>query len=113
MKSIPAILAALALSAVVYAEDKPAAPAAPADATAPAAATPTPKPRKPAEEVFKKLDTNGDGVLSLEEYKASPQAQKDPAKAEERYKKMDKTGDGKVTLEEFKAAYEAHGKKNK
>jgi hypothetical protein len=112
MKYIPAILASLAMSAVAIADDKPAAPATP---TTPAASetTPTPaKKHKTAEEIFKQLDTNGDGFLSLDEFKASRQGQKDPAKAEERYKKMDTKGDGKVTLEEFKAAHEAHKKKD-
>jgi hypothetical protein len=111
MKSIPAILAVLAFSAVAYADDKPAT-TAPATAT-PTAATPAAgeKKHKSPEEVFKKLDTDGDGFISLEEFKASPQAQKDPAKAEERFKKMDTNGDGKVSLEEFKAAREAHAKK--
>jgi len=68
------------------------------------------KPKPTKEEIFKKLDTNGDGFLSKEEYLASPGAKKDPAKAEERYKAMDKKGDGKVTLEEFSAG---GGKKKK
>jgi len=54
-------------------------------------------------QLFKKLDTNGDGVLSLDEFKASPLGQRDAAKAEEIYHKMDVQADGKVTLEEFKA----------
>lgn len=62
------------------------------------------------EEVFKKLDTNGDGFLSKEEFLASPRAKKDPAAAEKRYAELDKKGDGKVTLEEFKAGMQ-HGKK--
>jgi Ca2+-binding EF-hand superfamily protein len=64
-----------------------------ADDTKPAKAKPT------KEEMFKKLDTNGDGFLSEEEYLASPGAKKDPEKAKAHYKKMDKKGDGKVTLE--------------
>jgi len=55
------------------------------------------------EEIFKKLDTNGDGALSQDEFKASKRAQQDPAKAEAAFKGMDKNGDGQVTLEEFKA----------
>ena len=69
------------------------------------------KPKKPgkggdrpsAEDAFKKLDTNSDGTLSLDEFKAGPRGKKDPAKAEEAFKKLDKDSDGKLTLEEFKA----------
>ena len=65
--------------------------------------------RPPPEEIFKKLDTSGDGTLSLEEFKASPKAQKDPAKAEEIFKKIDADSDGSVTLEEFKKHRPPHG----
>lgn len=51
------------------------------------------------EEMFKKLDTNNDGFLSLEEFKVG---KKDPAKAEAAFKKHDLNGDGKISLEEFK-----------
>lgn len=55
------------------------------------------------EERFKKLDTDGDGFISLDEFKAGPQGKKDPAKAEEIFKKKDKNGDGKLSPEEFAA----------
>ncbi|MEI6534112.1 MAG: EF-hand domain-containing protein [Verrucomicrobiaceae bacterium] len=49
---------------------------------------------------FKKLDKDGSGDVSLEEFKAG---KKDAAKAEEAFKKLDKDGNGKLTLEEFSA----------
>ena len=58
-----------------------------------------------AMERFKKADTNGDGKLSPEEFKAAfPKG--DSAK---RFAKADANGDGFVTPEELKAA---HGKKH-
>ena len=88
MKSLVTSLAALALAAnFALAEDaKP-------DAT-------KEKPKRNAEDVFKKLDANSDSSVSLDEFKA---ARKDAAKAEEMFKKRDKDGDGKLSLEEFKA----------
>ncbi|MEI6607811.1 MAG: EF-hand domain-containing protein, partial [Verrucomicrobiota bacterium] len=47
------------------------------------------------------LDTNADGLLSLEEFKAGPAGQKSTTKAEEYFKLLDKNSDGNVTLEEF------------
>jgi hypothetical protein len=53
-------------------------------------------------EAFKKMDSNNDGKLSLDEYK-SVVGKKDPARAEERFKKLDKNGDGALTQDEFAA----------
>ena len=77
-----------------------------------------PKPRKPGgahspEEIFKHLDTNKDGKISLEEWKASRLAQKDPEKAAENFKHLDTNGDGFITLEEFKNRQTRGGKKPK
>jgi Ca2+-binding EF-hand superfamily protein len=71
--------------------------------TAAFAADEKPKGKGNPEELFKKLDTNGDGSLSLDEYKAGPAGKKDPAKAEESFKKHDKNADGKLSLEEMTA----------
>ncbi len=61
------------------------------------------------EAMFKKLDSNSDGSISLDEWKAGPAGKKDAAKAEEIFKKKDKDGDGKLTKEEAAA----HGGKKK
>ncbi len=60
-------------------------------------------PKRSPEEMLKKLDTNNDGKISLEEWKASPRSQKDPAHAEEMFKKLDTNHDGFITLDELKA----------
>ena len=90
MKKLITILAALAVSVSF---------ATAADAAKKAAKGAGASP----EEKFKKFDTNGDGFISLDEFKASPVGQKDPAKAEEIFKKKDKDGDGSLSLEEFSA----------
>jgi hypothetical protein len=60
-------------------------------------------PRPNPEELFKKLDTDASGDLSLDEFKKHPRHAQDATKAEEVYKKMDANSDSKVTLEELKA----------
>jgi len=107
MKSITSILALLAVGTTLAMAEAPA-PGAPAAPAAPAAGDAA-KPKKDPAEVFKKLDANNDGKISLDEFKAGPAGKKDPAKAEEIFKKKDKDNDGFLTLEEFSAG----GKKNK
>jgi Ca2+-binding EF-hand superfamily protein len=65
------------------------------------------KPKGDPAAFFKKMDANGDGCLSLDEFKAKA---KDAAKAEVTFKAKDKDGDGKLTVDEFKAG---GGKKKK
>lgn len=60
-------------------------------------------PKRSPEEMLKKLDTNNDGKISLEEWKASPRGQKDPARAQEMFNKLDTNHDGFISLEELKA----------
>ena len=63
--------------------------------------------KKDPESAFKKLDTNGDGSLTVQEM--NRKGKKDSAKIEKRFKKLDRNSDGKLSLEEMKAG----GKKKK
>jgi hypothetical protein len=56
--------------------------------------------------MFAKLDADGSGGVSLEEFKNNPRAKAapDPSKVDERFKMLDGDGDGQVTQEEFTAA---------
>ena len=51
------------------------------------------------EDIFKRWDTNGDGVVDLAEWKAA-------GRPEERFAMIDTNKDGKITLDELKAAFE-------
>ncbi|MEK0445015.1 MAG: hypothetical protein RLZZ399_336 [Verrucomicrobiota bacterium] len=91
MRIVTAIAALLALSApLTFAKEKGE------------------KPKHSPEESFKKLDTNGDGKVSVDEFTAKA---KDAEKAKEKFKTLDADGDGSLTLEEFSAKPE--GKKKK
>jgi hypothetical protein len=98
MKTLITTLSALTLGAAfTFAEDKP--PGGPGGKPGGDGE----RPRRDPAEMFKRLDTNNDGSISLEEFKAGPMAQRNPDRAEEAFKRMDKDADGKVTLEEMKA----------
>jgi hypothetical protein len=66
------------------------------------------KQKMTAADVFKKMDSNHDGKVTLDEYKAFHK-KLDPKKAEERFQKM--TGGQKIlTLDEFQKAWAEHAK---
>ncbi len=90
MKAITSILSILALTATLNAAEGDKKPEAGKD-----------KPKMSPEEMFKKLDKDGNGSISKEEYLASPGAKKDAAKATERFGKMDKNSDGSLSKEEM------------
>ena len=103
MKATITLLSAMALAASLsFGQDKPAEH--PKRPGGPGGEGKRPSP----EEIFKKLDTTADGNLTLEEFKAGPRAQKDPAKAEEIFKKIDTDNSGGISLEEFKAHKPPH-----
>jgi Ca2+-binding EF-hand superfamily protein len=58
------------------------------------------KPKLSPEEQFKKMDKDGDGKLTLEEFVGKRTGEK-ADKAKETFTKKDKDADGKLTLEEF------------
>jgi Ca2+-binding EF-hand superfamily protein len=70
-----------------------------------------PKKDRDAAAVFSKRDANGDGKLSLEEFK-SGMKDRGLAKADQRFKKFDADGNGSISLEEFKAVMESRSKKD-
>jgi Ca2+-binding EF-hand superfamily protein len=60
--------------------------------------------KKSQNKAFAKMDTNNDGKISFDEYKAAMKQGKNAAKAEKRFSKLDKDNDTLITLEEFKNA---------
>ena len=97
MKILTCILTALALGATL----------------ATAAEKPAKGERKKGdpEAMFRKLDADSNGAVSLEEFKASPRARKDPAKADDAFKKRDANNDGSLSLDELKARGQKGGRK--
>ena len=62
--------------------------------------------------MFEKKDADGDGALTLDEFKKGMK-DKQLEGAEKRFKRLDADGDGKVTLEEMKAGLAKMGQKKK
>lgn len=92
-KTLIAIIALLAASGfTAFAED---------------AAAPKDKP-KHERKTFEQVDTDKDGKISLDEFKAAL-SKLDPAKAEEIFKKKDTDANGSLSKEE----YEKHGEHKK
>ena len=52
-------------------------------------------------DMFKKMDTDGDGKISADEFAAA---------GKEKFTKMDTNGDGKLSADELKAGFEKHEK---
>ena len=68
-----------------------------------------PRERPKVEDVFKTMDTNHDGKVTLEEFVGKAKDNPDRAKAmEERFKAIDTKDNGYITLDEFKAYWEKH-----
>jgi Ca2+-binding EF-hand superfamily protein len=66
------------------------------------------------QEDFAKLDKNGDGSLTLEEFSAGARAGKKGRTPQEVFSRLDKNGDGKLTLNEFQQrGGKKEGKKTK
>jgi Ca2+-binding EF-hand superfamily protein len=78
---------------------------------APAAFAQAKKAPNPAK-VFHRKDADGDGKLTLEEFKTGMKEQA-AEKADARFKKLDKDGDGTLSLEEFTDGMKAGPAKKK
>lgn len=59
------------------------------------------KPKRDPAKLFKAMDKDADGSISLEEYKAATVGQIDPARVGDVFKKKDTDGNGKLSLPEF------------
>ena len=112
MKPLVSILSALALSTTLaFALDE--APGAAGTTSTAASESKRGRKAQDPEKMFKKLDGNADGSVTLEEFKTGPRAQKAPERAEALFKRRDADGNGSLTLEELKTQPERGGKKKK
>ena len=99
MKSYLVTLSAMILgTSFLFAQENPEGPGGPRKHK-------HPKP----EQVFAKLDADANGSVTLEEFKESPKAQKNPVKAEEIFSKIDTDSSGDLSMTEFLAHRPPHG----
>lgn len=61
----------------------------------------TPAAPNRAQQIFKQFDTNGDGGISLDEYRVGMGANISPARIGSVFKEKDRNGDGKLNLAEL------------
>jgi len=61
------------------------------------------KPKRTPEQIFKRLDKDGDGFLCVGEVMRKKKTAEAEERAKARIAKRDKNGDGKLSLEEFTA----------
>jgi EF hand len=66
-----------------------------------AADEPAAKPKRDPAVLFKAIDRDADGSISLDEYKVSTVGHIDPSRVGDVFKKKDADGDGKLNLTEF------------
>jgi Ca2+-binding EF-hand superfamily protein len=53
--------------------------------------------------MFIRIDQNGDGVVTRQEFMASPNAQRNPDQAPQVFRRMDRNGNGTLSRQEFVA----------
>jgi hypothetical protein len=53
--------------------------------------------------MFVRLDVNGDGVITRQEFMAGPNAQRNPQQAPQVFRRMDRDGSGTLSRKEFVA----------
>lgn len=100
MKTCVQTLSIMAITAALsFGQDAPKGPKGP---KGPGGQRPSP------EKVFARLDADGDGEVTLEEFKANPRAQRNPERAGEIFSKMDLDSSGGVSFEEFKSHRPPH-----
>lgn len=63
--------------------------------------TPQPSPPQKPEDFLKVADTDGDGAISLDEFKAAAPKDADLSQAEDMFNKIDSDGDGTLSLSEL------------
>ncbi|MFQ5731505.1 MAG: EF-hand domain-containing protein [Planctomycetaceae bacterium] len=68
------------------------------------------KKKRTDEQIFARLDKDGDKKVTEEEF-VGKRTGKKAARAKKRFSKIDKNGDGSLTLEEFKARKKKKKKK--